>query len=381
MQYKRGENGYALIIVLLLIVFISIVSAVFMRGSLSNAKQEAVVDSNNLAIVAAEMGIEYYRNNLLNAFNNNINDYLMETQAEIEHLYLNQDSVSEDKLDSIYSLLVDKVATLLRSSQGNPNQSVDDSADLRFERTEFIVLPDENSVSVSGEVTGIKGDSVFRDLSMSMTFYIPELTFKDPTDDSPGSGGSDKDDGAIPTPPNNDVKKVYGDYKIMNGPYKQQEGSLHVKGNLTVEPGNNKNGTNINLSKDLYVDKILEFQNHACVTIQGNFTVLNKINLGNKAFFFVYGDAFLPKSVSIHNNSKIYVTGNVYIEGILQKPKPLQYPSVPKTNSSCTLPGAGKPDDSGKEKDPLAVPKFEEIWSTPDLEVEYLPNKLNKKWR
>ena len=32
-----------------------------MRGSLSNAKQEIKVDQNHLSVVAAEMGIDYYR--------------------------------------------------------------------------------------------------------------------------------------------------------------------------------------------------------------------------------------------------------------------------------------------------------------------------------
>ena len=45
--------GYALLIVLFFVVFIMIVSALFMRGSISNAKQERLVDNNNLAFNAA----------------------------------------------------------------------------------------------------------------------------------------------------------------------------------------------------------------------------------------------------------------------------------------------------------------------------------------
>ncbi|MFS0689877.1 hypothetical protein AB1K89_11595 [Sporosarcina sp. 179-K 8C2 HS] len=56
----ESEKGYALLVVLFLIVFIFTVSAVFFRGSLSNAKQEQKVDQNHLAVVAAEMGVDYY---------------------------------------------------------------------------------------------------------------------------------------------------------------------------------------------------------------------------------------------------------------------------------------------------------------------------------
>lgn len=56
----QHEQGYAFLAVLLLIIFITVMTAVLMRGSISNAKQEQIVDQNHLAIVAAEMGIDYY---------------------------------------------------------------------------------------------------------------------------------------------------------------------------------------------------------------------------------------------------------------------------------------------------------------------------------
>jgi Tfp pilus assembly protein PilX len=60
MEQRKNEKGYALLIVLFFVVFIMIVSALFMRGSISNAKQERIVDNNNLAYNAAEMGVDYY---------------------------------------------------------------------------------------------------------------------------------------------------------------------------------------------------------------------------------------------------------------------------------------------------------------------------------
>ncbi|MCM3637273.1 hypothetical protein M3152_06015 [Sporosarcina luteola] len=56
----ENEKGYVLLVVLFLIVFIITVSAVFIRGSLSNAKQEQIVDQNHLSVVAAEMGVDYF---------------------------------------------------------------------------------------------------------------------------------------------------------------------------------------------------------------------------------------------------------------------------------------------------------------------------------
>ncbi|WP_318615206.1 hypothetical protein [Sporosarcina sp. YIM B06819] len=57
---KQSEKGYVLLIVLFAITFIMIITTVFMRGALSNAKQERTVDKNNLIVVAAEAGLDYY---------------------------------------------------------------------------------------------------------------------------------------------------------------------------------------------------------------------------------------------------------------------------------------------------------------------------------
>ena len=69
MRQSEDEQGYALIIVLFVVVFITIMTAVFMRGALSNAKQEIRVDENNLVVVAAESGVDYYTFELKKAFN------------------------------------------------------------------------------------------------------------------------------------------------------------------------------------------------------------------------------------------------------------------------------------------------------------------------
>lgn len=64
MSRKYNENGYALLIVLFAIVFITVVTAVFMRGALSNAMQGQTLDKNNLVVVSAEAGVDYYTWNL-----------------------------------------------------------------------------------------------------------------------------------------------------------------------------------------------------------------------------------------------------------------------------------------------------------------------------
>ncbi|WP_040287494.1 hypothetical protein [Sporosarcina koreensis] len=60
MRQVKKEQGYALLIVLFAIVFITVITAVFMRGAISNATQGQTLDQNNLVVVSAEAGVDYY---------------------------------------------------------------------------------------------------------------------------------------------------------------------------------------------------------------------------------------------------------------------------------------------------------------------------------
>jgi hypothetical protein len=60
MKQLKNQQGYALLIVLLIVVLFLSISATFMAGSLSNAKQEKTVDTTNQSVASAEMGVRYY---------------------------------------------------------------------------------------------------------------------------------------------------------------------------------------------------------------------------------------------------------------------------------------------------------------------------------
>lgn len=68
MKKLKEEGGYTLVIALLLIVLFLGMSAVFVQASLSHATQEQTVDQGNLAVAAAEMGVEKYSKQAENAF-------------------------------------------------------------------------------------------------------------------------------------------------------------------------------------------------------------------------------------------------------------------------------------------------------------------------
>lgn len=60
MNLVKSQKGYALLVVLLMVVLFLGISATFIAGSLSHAKQEKAVDTSNHAVAAAEMGTMYF---------------------------------------------------------------------------------------------------------------------------------------------------------------------------------------------------------------------------------------------------------------------------------------------------------------------------------
>lgn len=60
MKHLKNQQGYALVIVLLIVVLFLSMSATFIAGSMNHAKQEQTVDTTNHAVAAAEMGTLYF---------------------------------------------------------------------------------------------------------------------------------------------------------------------------------------------------------------------------------------------------------------------------------------------------------------------------------
>lgn len=60
MQLIKKQEGYALLVVLLMVVLFLGLSAVFMAGAINNANQEQTVDASNQSVASAEMGVRYY---------------------------------------------------------------------------------------------------------------------------------------------------------------------------------------------------------------------------------------------------------------------------------------------------------------------------------
>lgn len=60
MNISKNQDGYALVIVLLMVMLFLGLAATFMAGSLNHAEQEQTIDTSNQSVASAEMGVRYY---------------------------------------------------------------------------------------------------------------------------------------------------------------------------------------------------------------------------------------------------------------------------------------------------------------------------------
>ncbi|WP_213422836.1 hypothetical protein [Bhargavaea massiliensis] len=82
----HNEKGYTLIIVLLVITLLLAFAATFMATSMNHSVQERTVESGNLSVAAAEMGIQYETAHFGDDFNQLLDEINLETTIKINKL-------------------------------------------------------------------------------------------------------------------------------------------------------------------------------------------------------------------------------------------------------------------------------------------------------
>ncbi|MGG0644523.1 hypothetical protein ABE021_11340 [Sporosarcina gallistercoris] len=160
MRGVRNETGYALLLVLLLIVFITILTAVFLRGSISNAKQEQAVDKNHLTVISAETGMDYYKNYFSNIYYDNIPELEVEANRLIEAQKNKGNSSGNSnngKAVAVDYVLVQKsINDLLLTKMKNGIQKVNGTLDKFGIYQDYTFFPENLKVEKASEGTSVK---------------------------------------------------------------------------------------------------------------------------------------------------------------------------------------------------------------------------------
>ncbi|HLG27076.1 MAG TPA: hypothetical protein VI423_04765 [Paenisporosarcina sp.] len=85
-QALSNSRGYALLLTMLLVVFFLALSTMFISSSLNHSLQEQTVDNSNQAVVAAEMGSQYYIKNVENLVKLEAQKFIPTVQLELDKI-------------------------------------------------------------------------------------------------------------------------------------------------------------------------------------------------------------------------------------------------------------------------------------------------------
>ena len=272
MSRNNNENGYALLLVLLLVTIIMIVSASFVTASVSNAKQEKTMDTNNMAVVAAEMGVDYYKNALTNKFNMEKEGLMNYAQEEINKIIDNNEEITQYlDLDEIHKNIVGKLKDILQleidnlSGEKIVNNSVGFSENLNLPSIQT------SEVKVEGPVIGRSEENNKKELTFDITFKVPKLKL-----DGSGGGGEGAIDMYLLYPNPTGLPDCEGNLRGKECMGKDDtsledmnDSTVYFNGDYKDKSKNNNNLKNLNGSK---------------IYIKGNFDAKNMNSLNNVSF-------------------------------------------------------------------------------------------------
>jgi len=353
MKRKENEQGYAMVLVLMLIVVITISSAVFMRASISNAKQEQIVDENNLSVVAAEMGVDYYKTAIVNEFNNKKHDLKVLAQDEINNMVnsleykekSDNDIWVESKLENIRQKLIIELESHFDEVVGSFSVEKTIDKTVKFNKKGVIEAGEiADGVIVEGIVTGHSG-TYTKDLDFDITFKVPELKINGTGSGGVGDGGALNmhklypDDSSLPicldTPIKDKACKDVGDKITLqeiivktdvyfpnkhtaNNPnnHDYKGSSIYFKNGLTIN--NNMNKTkNVNLYIDgtLLVNGNINGLSKTKLIVNGSMTVNNNMKIENSNFM-IRGALKVGNNFEVGKNSKVCIAGSADIKGL-----------------------------------------------------------------
>lgn len=318
MNYKKSETGYALIIVLFAIVFITVMTAVFMRGALSNVTQEKTVDENNLVVVAAESGVEYYTWEMRQMYDKDalqaeFDDLIEKAESPIDYLAI-QEQIANDfkeKLKTRADELKTEEAKTLSNDGYSHKLLAADVNPIKKDAEGNIIL------SVKGTVEGYLPQSAKfqpkdKTLEFELNYLIPKAELAeagipvDP-DDGTSSGGSLVTMPSLKEPVKAKSPKVPTD---IVGIVKPAKACLSSSGNFSnldcyITSKNEQNYT-INKSNLFVADFMTSW---GTIDIVGSFiNIKNQIeaaNLNIKDTEIVIGSTLKGNSSITLNNSKV----------------------------------------------------------------------------
>lgn len=279
MKTFKNDKGYALLMVLMMIILFTVLGMALMATNMNSAKQFSLKENQVQARHQAEMGILHYNAILKDKISSLSNSAIK--CSDIDAL------LGPTKKLSVGDYIIEPVKPSTTSCKEVENGKL----------LEIAI----NSKAIINENTIKEVKATFYAKNQGVSSISPSL----------GSG--------IPTKPNSPDTITINELN-MKKENKQYEGSLIVNGKLDIEGGSSDN---LMISKNLFIAGNIIIQNHACIASGGDFTALNSFDWGkSKTTLLVRRDALLPAFIGNWKKNQV----NAYIFGDLYLPATYNYP-------------------------------------------------------
>ncbi|MCG7345000.1 hypothetical protein MHZ92_12710 [Sporosarcina sp. ACRSL] len=345
MRKSHNEQGYALLIVLFLVVFIMAVSAVFIRGSIGNAKQEIKVDESHLTVMAAEAGVDYYKTYVSNLYFSIIPDLETFIQNDIKK----QLDDPENKAKVIdYNLTRKNTTSELERIFKEEEKILELTLEKNIALYNFEVMttsvkgyPERHTVIVEGVSLGMKNGNK-KKISFQQSFIIPDLS---------GSSDSIVDEMASSPnmnnlyPDNVEASSCGSNKKLLNitckgaknGGYDSVENStiyfpggfdgpngnlevnyskLYSNDDFEVHVFNNLNGSDLNINGSFEVKQNMNNIYNSSIKVNGALDINSNVQNMTNSMMIIRGAAHIGGHLNI-KNSLVCVSGSSNVEGHL----------------------------------------------------------------
>ncbi|KXH87303.1 hypothetical protein [Sporosarcina sp. HYO08] len=265
MKIRNSERGSALLIVLLLVVVFTLLGMSLLTMNISAAKQFKKKEERVQARHLAEMGVLHYK-------------------AEVEKIVEQAVSSNDEDIDSLKNNIVG--ISIPEVGYGYKVKRINSIYDNVEERLQIKIE------SLGEPISGTTRSKI------EATIVINTKNGKDL-------------DGKHSPPTRDDVLIIEKGFEIPKNGYGPINKDLHIKGNLTAVNGNHN--TNLTVMNDLYIEGNIDINNHTCIVVDGDLTVLGSVpeNISGKVYIVVNGNAYFHTGPGKINNASIFVQGNV----------------------------------------------------------------------
>lgn len=304
MNIRKNEKGYALLMVLMLIILFTVLGMGLMATNMNSAKQFSMKENQVQARHYAEMGLLHYqvliddviKEYKFTATKAGADTATSNSRVELCNKIRTIGTVEKTHINGSYKVPTAELTGCSPTDKGKINISMKSSGEV-----------------VTGGVKLVEGNMSVAPPVISAT--EAELVTGPPIPAKPVNNTGKP---TVTTPP---TSGVVNDFVEINGPFDINRSSYHFQSfiinspvandALTVSGGNN--GDTLKVEKDLYITGRVSSQNHICIYVQGNLTILGNVDLGPHSLILVYGDAYIKGTVQLKNTSKIHVIGDTYI--------------------------------------------------------------------